>query len=230
MESESLGSRLQWLRLLHNDLRLLNDELSKHRSQHGRTGLCRQEKSPKTKLNVASCWRLETMVHLDTLNELQLSWFEGEAAACVNHSRLGLQKVAECQVCDFVSSKCATSVVKKKNPSGRLVDKVGLINKRQTAQICQCCCRDPGKHNCKLLSARWIMQNNSGVTQFDSKWELVLSALPLKSFYSTKPKGCFGKKRRKALKLPPALDSGLILLMITPSRLPWSLGWLLGKS
>lgn len=44
-----------------------------------------------------------------------------------------------------------------KSLSGLLVDKVDLINKRETAQICQCCSRDPGKHNWKILSACWIM-------------------------------------------------------------------------
>lgn len=54
VERESLGSSLHRLCLLYNDLRLLN-ELRKHRSQHERTGLCRQEKPPQTKLNLASC-------------------------------------------------------------------------------------------------------------------------------------------------------------------------------
>lgn len=63
---------------------------------------------PKTKKNVASWCRMETMIHLITSDELPVSGGLKMKLAPVWISQdWACRKVAECQVCDFILSKIA---------------------------------------------------------------------------------------------------------------------------
>lgn len=108
------------------------------------------EKKPQTKENVASCCRMETMIHLSASDELPVSGGLKMKLAPVWISQdWACRRLQNVRYVSLFRLKVQLVVVK--SPSGLLVNKIGLINKRETAQICQCCSHDPGKHNCKLL-------------------------------------------------------------------------------
>lgn len=170
----------------------------------------------------AAVSRMETITHLSTSDKLPvLGGLKMKLAPVWISQDWACRRLQNARYVTLFHVKVRLVVLK--SPSVLLVDKVDLINKRKTAHICQCCNRDLRKHNCKLLSACWIMRNNSGLTQFDFESEQFLWAPPHLNHAGTgilqdKAQRLFKKKTTTGFYL--ICDNAFEVVLIS-ERAPW---------